>query len=137
MKNLKKEIKSLKISNVLKNKTLKIYDMLILLKNATNAIENNDFELADSLTTRYEFERKYDKILSNYILSYNELLELFYYFSSVEDNNKTKYLSWLLNTYYKNNIINDINNCIIKEDYENAAVLRDIQKIINMPNNKE
>jgi len=130
-------IESLNVDDALKSQTKKLFKLAELLEKTSDAINNNDFELANTLSTMYDFEKKYDKILANFILPYNEILELFYYFNSEEDYNKVLYLSWLLNTYYNKNIICDMEDCVEIEDYENAAVLRDIQSITNMPQNKE
>jgi len=87
-----------------------------------------------------EFDILYDDIRNGLILPENDIIEFINYFIENKElhNKKLIYLSWILNTYFKSNFLTIMmNDFIEKEEYENAAFVKFLLNVKNMPSVKE
>lgn len=107
----------------------RIHDLDIYLKNVKNPIEGilYAFDVINDI--------KYDDIRNGLILSFNDLWGFLTFYN--ENKKKNKYISWLLNTYYKSSLNRFMEIKIKKEMYEDASLIRDALLVTEMPLVKE
>ena len=80
----------------------------------------------------------YNEIIDGYILPYTSIFTFVEYYGLKRQGeiiNETRriFASWLLNKYYKGELIAHLKRAIEEEEYEDAAIIRDALNINEMP----
>lgn len=123
-----------RIERLCTNKNIKLLTDTIKKVNDLILIEF-DLDGAKKLWKKMHNEIYYDEIRNGQVISSKDILEFISYYRN--ELAKVKYLSFLLNKYYKPAVKTEMNNAIDVEDYELAAILRDTSLVTEMPSVKE
>lgn len=105
------------------------------------AMENNCYDEMNDIfieNLNIEFDVAYDDIRNGLFLPVEDIIEFLEHYISLNDMKKVKYLSYMLNNYYKSEFFNDkMFDAINIEAYEDAALFRDLSNIKITPSEKE
>lgn len=86
----------------------------------------------------YEFENfvkniSFNSYVNGWITEKDELIDNLLYFLKRKEIKKSKYISWILNTYYKGSIDGLFNEMLENEEYELLENFKDLKDTTEMP----
>ena len=81
-------------------------------------------------------DMEYKHILNGEIPEFNNLIGDLEFYITEKNDVRIKFISWMINHYYNKQANDKYNSDIENENYEDAAILRDIFKVTEMPQNR-
>jgi len=75
----------------------------------------------------------FERYLEGWICEKDELVENVVFFLERGEIEKSKYITWMLNTYYKGSTEELFNEMLSNEEYENLEIFKNFKDINTMP----